>query len=152
MARRQLSKKDRKEINIQLEESYGLREFISKKDTLAIVDERLLFVNGTAKFFLADERYVPLLKLLLERAILPEVTVDMGAVKFMVSGADVMRPGITKLPEEIEQGDMVVIVDENNRKPLCVAKAIYKGDEIQELVSGKTFKNLHWIGDDLWNY
>jgi len=152
MGRRQLSNKDRKELNIRLKEEYGLQEFISKKQDMALVDDRVLYIDGKPRFFLDTGRYVPLLKLLLEIPILREVTVDMGAVKFMVSGADVMRPGITKLPDGLEKGEMVTIVDENNRKPLCVAETLYKGEEIEGMSSGKVFRNLHWVGDELWEY
>ena len=51
----------------------------------------------------------------------------MGAVKFMSSGADVMRPGITELDHEIKKDEIVVVVDQTHKKPLCVSKALFSG-------------------------
>ena len=61
-----------------------------------------------------------------------------------------MRPGVVELPDGIEKGDIVAIVDVKNRKPLCVAQALYKGEEIGGMGSGKAFKTLHWVGDRYW--
>src|SRR5512135_135726 len=44
------------------------------------------------------------------------VTVDMGAVKFIRNGADVMSPGIVAADEHIEPSDPVVIVEERHQK------------------------------------
>ncbi|NOZ80078.1 MAG: RNA-binding protein [DPANN group archaeon] len=152
MGNRQLSNRDRKSINSMLEIAYGLREFIGKKDSLNLIDDMLLEINGTIRFLLIDGTYIPHLKLLLKNPFLPEVVVDMGAVKFMVSGADVMRPGIVAISEGIREGQIVAVVDEKNRKPLCVAQALYDGKTMQTMIGGKVCKNLHWIGDGYWNH
>mgnify|MGYP003931236181 FL=1 len=46
------------------------------------------------------------------------VTVDMGAVKFLANGADVMSPGIIDADPEIEKDDLVWVRDEKNGRPL----------------------------------
>ena len=52
----------------------------------------------------------------------PCVTVDMGAVKFVCKGANVMRPGIKKF-SDFENGEIVCIVEESQNKFLAVGKA-----------------------------
>ena len=46
------------------------------------------------------------------------VTVDMGAVKFVANGADVMGPGVVDADPSIAEGDFVWIRDERNKRPL----------------------------------
>jgi PUA domain protein len=78
--------------------------------------------------------------------------VDMGAVKFVSSGADVMRPGIVELDQSIKKDELVVVVDQNHKKPLCIARALFPGEEIFKMKQGKVLKSLHWVGDPVWNF
>ena len=52
----------------------------------------------------------------------PYVTVDMGAVKFICKGANVMRPGITRF-SYFESGEIVCVIEESQNKFLAVGKA-----------------------------
>jgi len=79
------------------------------------------------------------------------VTVDAGAVKFVTNGADVMRPGIVETDEEIVEGDLVVIVEENHEKPLAVGRALTDGgDMLGE--EGRVVESVYHVGDDLWEF
>ncbi|KYK29395.1 hypothetical protein AYK20_05455 [Thermoplasmatales archaeon SG8-52-1] len=60
------------------------------------------------------------------------VIVDMGAVKFVTSGADVMAPGIIDADESIDKNDQVWICDENHHKPLAVGIAIMTGEQMKK--------------------
>src|SRR3989475_12210961 len=51
------------------------------------------------------------------------VTVDMGAVRFIYNGADVMAPGIVDADPGIRAGDIVWVRDEKNGRPLAVWRA-----------------------------
>lgn len=75
----------------------------------------------------------------------------MGAIKFVTSGADIMRPGIVELEEGISKDEIICIIDENNKKPLAIGITLMSGEEIQQATSGKVIKNLHYVGDRLWN-
>ena len=88
----------------------------------------------------------------METNILKTITVDMGAVKFVVKGADIMRPGITKIDETIESNDLVTIVDEKHNKPIGIGLALFSGKEMLKVTSGKCVKNLHYVSDKIWNY
>src|SRR6058998_1769713 len=48
------------------------------------------------------------------------VTVDMGAVRFIYNGADVMAPGIVDADPGIRAGDIVWVRDEKNGRPLAM--------------------------------
>ncbi|MEK6937424.1 MAG: DUF1947 domain-containing protein [Nanoarchaeota archaeon] len=142
-----------KEFSRELE-SLGYRLDISKKDLVEELDDgtfRLVLINKQPWFFYYGEKLVPTLKLLQTYlGLLKKIVVDMGAVKFMISGADVMRPGIKEIAAGINKDDFVVIMDVNNHKPLAVGIAQLSGTEMQAATSGKVIKNIHYVGDELW--
>lgn len=79
------------------------------------------------------------------------VTVDMGAVKFIRNGADVMSPGIVAADESIEPGDPVIVVEERHKKPLGVGTALMNGTEMKQSTKGKAIKMVHHVGDAIWD-
>ena len=79
------------------------------------------------------------------------VTVDAGAIPYVVNGADVMRPGIVDITPDVKSGEPVQIVEERHRKPLAIGIALMDTGAILGSASGKTCKNFHHVGDELWN-
>lgn len=79
------------------------------------------------------------------------VVVDMGAVRFLANGADVMSPGIVDADPEIERDDIVIVVDEKHHKPLAVGISLISGPEMIKNNSGKAIKTIHHIGDAIWD-
>ena len=146
---KQLSKKDIKEINQKLNEIYNQERFFDKKDKL-IKEDEFIRKDNEIKFFYLDNTIIPHLKTLLQDNFLPKVIIDMPAVKFITGGADVMRPGI-KETDEFQKDAIIVIVDETHQKPLAIGKALYSSEELQSLEKGKVIKNLHFVGDEIWN-
>jgi PUA domain protein len=79
----------------------------------------------------------------------PYVTVDMGAVKFVCKGANIMRPGITKF-SDFESGEIVCVVEESQNKFLAVGKAEMSSKELEDTKKGEVIKNMHYISDVFW--
>ena len=79
------------------------------------------------------------------------VTVDAGAISFVSDGANVMRPGITEATDDIEPGDLVVVVEEQHGKALAVGRAETSGDDMVG-DSGRVVESLHHVGDDLFEF
>ena len=79
----------------------------------------------------------------------PYVTVDMGAIKFVCKGANVMRPGITKF-SDFESGEIVCVIEESQKKFLAVGKAKISSIELDETNKGEVIKNMHYISDNFW--
>jgi PUA-domain protein len=77
------------------------------------------------------------------------VTVDMGAVKFVCNGADVMAPGIVEADPALKEGDWCWIRDERNKQPLAVGRALVPGTAMVR-GKGKAIKSVHYLGDKLW--
>ena len=79
----------------------------------------------------------------------PCVTVDMGAIKFVCKGANVMRPGITKF-SDFESGEIVCVIEESQKKFLAVGKAKMSSKELGETSKGEVIKNMHYVSDNFW--
>lgn len=143
--RKQYSKSEIKEL---LDRFSYVESLISKKSNV-VEQDGIIYVDNKATLVEFEKRFFPTLKVLLQRIVLPKVVVDMGAVKFVVSGADIMRPGIRNL-EDFNRGDFVVIVDEKNNKPLAVGKAMFSSEEMKSMNTGKCIQNIHYVGDRYW--
>ncbi len=113
----------------------------------------VLFVDGEIDAIVQDEEVFPTIRGLLKMdGAKRSVTVDMGAIKFVANGADVMSPGIVDADLGIKEGDLVWIQDENNHRPLSIGRALLSGPEMVESKTGKGVKTIHYVGDPLWNY
>ena len=77
-------------------------------------------------------------------------TVDMGAINFVIKGADIMSPGIVDADESIEPGETIVIIEESHHKPLAIGTSLITGKEMVENNKGKAIENLHYVGDSIW--
>ena len=131
-----------------LEDSSGLRKSSLE---MAISDEGvdLIFVNGRPLLMMVDGK--PFFTVLGAIELVPAkrlVVVDAGAVRFVVNGADIMKPGIVSADPEIAVGDLVVVMEERHKKPLAVGKAMVAGTEMKG--EGKAIKSLHHVGDSIW--
>ena len=112
---------------------------------------RVLILEGEIIFFQHEGRMLPALRALLKGLIdVPRITVDMGAVKYVVNGADIMRPGITQVDDRVRKDGIVVVVDENHGKPLAVGISMMSAQEMRAVTSGKVIKSIHHVNDDLW--
>jgi PUA domain protein len=78
------------------------------------------------------------------------VTVDQGAIPFLVNGADVMRPGIRSITDDVKAGAPVLVMEEVHQKPIAVAVARYDAKQILLETKGKMCKTVHFVGDLLW--
>ena len=145
-----LSKSEIKELQEQIKSAYNV-EILDKKDLIQInTDNKFVYVNKELSFFYVEDRIVPTLKLILKNNFLKKITVDMGAVKFMASGADVMRPGIIEIEDGINAENFIVVQDINNKKPLAIGQSLYNSEEMRSLTTGKVVKNIHHVGDEIW--
>jgi PUA-domain protein len=116
-------------------------------------DINLILVDGNP-VFMEKKVLFPTLKAFIDtdcRTLKYHVTVDMGAVPYVTNGADVMRPGIVDIFESLEPGDFVVITEERHGKPLAIGESLYSGEEIKKMTQGKVIKNIHYVGDRMWD-
>ncbi len=111
-------------------------------------DAQIITGNGI-KILKIENDYLPFLSEVEMLKKFPNVMVDMGAIKFMCKGANVMRPGIKKFTE-FEKDKLVCIVEESHHKFLAVGKSMVSSLELEDMDKGEVVKNLHYISDRFW--
>ncbi|MCV0392037.1 MAG: RNA-binding protein [Nitrosopumilus sp.] len=145
-----ISKSETSSLLKTISERWGM-EFPKIKNLKVhqISDEAQIITGNGMKILKVNDDYLPFLSetKMLER--FPNVTVDMGAVKFMCKGANVMRPGI-KTFTDFEKDKLVCIVEESQHKFLAVGKALVSSTELESMEKGEVIKNLHYISDKFW--
>ncbi|MFX1580238.1 MAG: DUF1947 domain-containing protein [Promethearchaeota archaeon] len=151
-----LKKREQRDMIAQIEKEIG--SAIDGLDAKSQLEEgtlddgsRILLLDGDIVFFQDEGRIFPTLRALLSGLIdIPHVTVDMGAVKFVVNGADIMRPGITEVDDRVRKNGIVAVVDETHGKPLAVGISKLSAEDLRAATSGKVVKSVHHVNDDLW--
>jgi len=153
--RRRLREKETKALVEQLESRIGGSVFPPNTNVDVAESpefEVVLVENQVVAFIQEGKPFLTVRGLLRYPAQKAFVTVDMGAVKFVINGADIMGPGIVEADPGIQPGDFVWIRDEKNRRPLAVGTALVSGAEMQGKKPGKAIKSLLYVGDKLWKF
>ena len=114
-----------------------------------ISNEAQIITGKGIKILKINDDYLPFLSETETLEKFPSITVDMGAVKFMCKGANLMRPGIKKFTE-FEKDNLVCIIDESQHKFLAVGKAMVSSSELEDMEKGEVIKNMHYISDKFW--
>ena len=114
-----------------------------------ITEDAQMIMGQGLKILKINDEYLPFLSETQMLEKFPHVTVDMGAVKFMCKGANVMRPGI-KTHNEFEKDKIVCIVEESQHKFLAVGKSLVSSAELEKMEKGEVIKNMHYISDKFW--
>lgn len=148
-----LKKKKLKDLINKLGEYSKLIPDKSKVEEIETDLHHFILVDGEPLIIILDGEPLPTLRAALKLEIDHQyAVVDMGAVKFMTKGADVMSPGIVDADKKLKKGDIVFVVDEQHKKPLAMGKCLISGDEMIKNNKGKAIKTLHYIGDKIWDF
>ncbi|THD00031.1 hypothetical protein EYZ11_000483 [Aspergillus tanneri] len=129
-----------------------IEEILPKKAQLDAVKFTPLFYQPL------DGPPIPHLKLVHSfPSALPTVQIDRGAIRFVLSGAALMAPGLTsaggRLPDadqKLEKGDVVAVLAEG-KELACLVGVLKAGtEEIKEKKKGIVIDDGHYLGDGLW--
>jgi PUA-domain protein len=112
----------------------------------------IMFLNGRPLLAKVGDNIFPTLVFNELFAFAPKVVVDMGAVPHVCNGANVMAPGIRRFEGEFRKGDLVLVVDERHGKPIAVGEIIYDAGDAEKASQGVVAKNVHFVGDRVWNF
>jgi PUA-domain protein len=151
-----LKSKESKQLLTQASEKLkiDLDAVFGSKANVEIVEAEfgaLLLIEGKPVLFKLGEAVLPTLVSAEILAKLSKVVVDMGAVKFVCNGADVMAPGIRRIEGAPAKGDLVVVVDEKYGKPLALGEMLIAADEARAMKQGPVIKSKHYVSDKVWN-
>lgn len=112
---------------------------------------QVLLIDAKPVFFKTKDTVLPILSANEVLNQTPKVVVDMGAIRHVCNGADIMAPGIVHFKGDFSKGDIVVVVDEKHGKPLALGEILYSTTEVKAVKQGVVVKNLHYVSDKVWN-
>ncbi|MCJ1227164.1 translation machinery-associated protein 20 [Toensbergia leucococca] len=156
-------------IRTKIAETYPLLaphidEIIPKKsqlDLLKLPDRVSLYALGNEPLFWQhmDDPLIPHLRVVHAfPTCFSRIGIDRGAIRFVLSGATLMAPGLTstggRLPEaegKLEEGEVVVIEAEGKEEACLVGQLRMGTEEIREKKKGVVMDGGHFLGDGLWN-
>ncbi|KAH8693247.1 P-loop containing nucleoside triphosphate hydrolase protein [Talaromyces proteolyticus] len=138
-------------------------EILPKKASLQAVklpDRNTLYAIDTTPLFYQpfDGPPIPHLKLVHSFPdAIPTIGIDRGAIRFVLSGAALMAPGLTsaggRLPakeDALEAGDVVAVTAEG-KEEVCLVGVLKMGTEdMKEKGKGVVMDAGHYLGDGLW--
>ena len=149
-----LSRRDSADIISKVEGSLGVSLQLPKSAQAECAEpgEGATFVvMDRYEFVQAGDAFLPYLGSQTTLALFPQAFVDEGAIRFLLNGADVMRPGIRKFDDWGAAGKMVVVREEKKGRAVAVGTSLVSSSEAQGMSRGGCVKNLHHVGDRYWN-
>ncbi|XP_055585982.1 malignant T-cell-amplified sequence 1 homolog [Uranotaenia lowii] len=162
----QLKSSIQKGIRVKLLEQYPhikdhIDQVLPKKDQFRIVkchDHIEILVNsaGDQLFFRHREGcWMPTLRLFHRYPFfLPMEQVDKGAIRFVLSGANIMCPGLTSpgaCMTPVDKGTVVAIMAEGKTHALAIGQTTLSTDDILKVNKGVGVENCHYLNDGLWH-
>jgi PUA domain protein len=152
-----LKNKETKNFLIEVSKTLGtdIEQFLGSKTGVEVNETEIaeIFIfNGRPLLASSNGMLFPTLLFEELFSIIPKIVVDIGAVPYVCKGADVMAPGVVAIEGEFEESDLLLVVDERHGKPLAMGVALFSSEDMKAINGGKILKNLHYVGDKLWNY
>lgn len=132
----------------------------SQVELLKCEDKIQIYISdGNIVFYQQFDELIPSLRFVHKYpTAFPSVKVDRGAIKFVLSGANIMCPGLTskgaELPEApgLEKDTIVAIYAEGKENALAIGKLIMSTEDIKSVNKGIGIELIHYLGDGLWNF
>jgi PUA domain protein len=120
------------------------------KLSLTVCQNKILFFQAH------KEPHGPTLRVIHEFPhLLAKAVVDKGAIPFVLRGVDIVAQGFLNpggvLPEGLKKGDFVAIYGEGMEHACAIGRMTLSTEEIRAAGSGYCVKNLHCLGDGLWD-
>ncbi len=139
-----ISKKEAKELSKEAKDM----GFDFEPEKIIVIDNESKVLIGNGIFILTDNRILPFIAD--KRAeLLPEISVDQGAVKHIINGASIMRPGVIKIGDGVKKDGIVKVTNEG--RILCLGISLYDKGDMEKLEKGVVVKNVHRKGDKFWD-
>lgn len=92
---------------------------------------------------------IQMLRMFSNEDLMPKIWTDAGATRFILNGADLMRPGITKVDSFLENEFVQVVNPQGN--VLAIHKAKFSSEEIMKKTKGKVTSVTTYLNDEIWN-
>ncbi len=141
-----LSKKEIKQLSKEIMERVGI-DF--QPERVLELDGALVLVNKG--FMIYDKRNDAFYPFLADKMAeqLPQLEVDHGAVDSIRNGANIMRPGITRIDSRLKKGSPALIKCNGELLAIAISQMDYA--EAASAQNGVVARNVHRPGDKTWN-
>ena len=152
-----LKSKEAKQILVQASDKLkvNLEDVFDSKALVEVVESdfgELLLINAKPLLFKVKDIVLPTLMANELLSGLPKVVVDMGAIRFVCNGADVMAPGIVRYEGTFAKNDLALVVDMKHGKLLALGEILYNSEEVKGIKQGPIVKTEHYVSDKIWNF
>ena len=140
-----------------------IEEIIPKKSQLDLVklpDRVSLYVRDSEPLFWQhmDDPIIPHLKVVHKFPdAFQKLRIDRGAIRFVLSGATLMVPGLTSaggwLPDTADaakEGDIVAIESEGKSEICLIGQLKMGSEDMKKQKKGVAMDAGHYLGDGLW--
>ena len=86
---------------------------------------------------------------------MPKFTVDRGAVPFILSGANIMAPGLTNTEkggamDDVPAESVVAVMVAGKEHAIAIGVTTMSSEQIRKENKGNAVENTHWLNDGLW--
>jgi len=149
-----LSKHDSSDLADRVQSSLALDLGLSRSSQASCEEpkEGVVFAHFDMLIFVrTGDQFIPFLGSQETLSLFPNVVVDEGAIRFLLNGADVMRPGIKSFDSWGGLDRVVVVREEKKGRAIAIGKSLVESDHVAELSKGACLKNIHHVGDEFWN-
>ena len=144
-----------------LEESGVIDVLIPKKEPVLLaklgIDVSVAIIGGQALFFQAPflDLWFPSLRVQHQYPeMMPKLRCDKGAIKFVLSGAMIMAPGLTSpgatIHTEVEKDVAVAVYAEGIEPAMAIGVTKMSTQEMRDVNKGIAVDNLTYLADGLW--
>jgi PUA-domain protein len=133
----------------------ALDQVLKGKTSLEVVETdfaEIFLINGKPLLFRSGNNVYPTLVFNEFLAVAPRAVVDMGAIPYVCKGANIMAPGIRRYEGDFKKGDTICIMDEKHGKALAVGEVLYDHEEAKGVKQGAVVRNIHFVGDKIWEF
>ncbi|MDD4256197.1 MAG: RNA-binding protein [Methanofollis sp.] len=154
--RHTIKKSEIARIRNALKDEIGNEETLFTSKSIEVVETTSAFsiylVEKKPAFMAFEDWIFPTVRGAIEHPFAARrITIDSGAVPYVMNGADIMRPGIVAATPDIKKDRPCIIAEERYGKPLAVGIALYDAAELIALEKGKAVRTVHRVGDLIWN-
>jgi PUA domain protein len=149
-----LSKHDSEKVILEVEKSISKELNLPKSSQVTFIQpkEDVKFATVDEFVFLnIGSSYIPFLGSQKTVSLLPSVFVDQGAIKYILNGADVMRPGIVRYDEWGGKDILLSVREVVKERAIAIGLSLVESSEMEKIKKGACVKNIHYVGDRYWN-
>ena len=137
-----------------------IEDILPKKSDLHVckcTESRQVILDPSGEFIFFQCRsgpFIPTLRLLHRYPdILPKYQVDRGAIRFVLSGANIMSPGLTSTGgrmDDVPAESIIAVYAEGKEHALAIGVTTLSTETIRSENKGVAVENTHYLKDGLW--